>query len=260
MKESPILFSGPMVRAIPEGRKTQTRRVLPRKYADWIDESRTPEDIKAGYPFVCGFLGGDEECISAVRLCPFGQPGDRLWVKEAFRPWHESDSERCGCEPEYCRLCSSTPKTPVCFAADHAGYIDPEARRLYGLKWKPSIFMPRKYSRITLEITAVRVERLQAISDEDAIAEGIEQGPLYRSQDELAYRNYQHKDPLMKNYSLSPIASFQTLWESFNGKRPGASWAANPWVWVVEFKHLLAEERVFDTGHPDYARRVMAEP
>jgi len=239
MKERPILMSGPMARATREGIKTHTRRVIPRKYTDWIDPPRGPEDVAAGYPFVCGF-DGDEECISAVQLCSYGKPGDRLWVKETYRHWHESDFECCGCEPEYCRHCSKKPETPVCYAADHDGYIDPEARCLYGIKWTPSIFMPRKYSRIILEITDIRVERLQSITEEGAIAEGIEQGPVYRSGDELAYRNYLHKDPLMKNFCLSPVASFQTLWNFLNGKTPGASWEADPWVWVIGFKHLNA--------------------
>jgi hypothetical protein len=148
---------------------------------------------------------------STLVLCPYGQPGDRLWVREAFihEPadyvWEASVSIPC------------RPATTV-YRAD-AG--DPR-----GGRWTPSIHMPRSLSRITLEVTAVRVERLQDISEADAIAEGIERrGPGWAW----------YSDP--KAYTMQPIVSYCDLWEQING--PG-SWDANPWVWVVEFNRVEA--------------------
>ncbi len=214
MKERPILFSGPMVRAILQGRKTMTRRVvMPQPEA-----SKVAWGCTAGQGY--GFRFGDE---NKRRNCPYGDPGDRLWVRETFctchAVGHELDARyQVGCYRVGWPRSGDSPCDDV--------------------KWRPSIHMPRCASRITLEIIAVRVERLQDISVKDAISEGIEQGAVYMSPDETAYRNYQDKDPITANYCLSPIASFQSLFNSINGKRPGCAWADNPWVWVVEFERV----------------------
>ncbi len=193
MKERPILFSAPMVRAILEGRKTMTRRAV--RIPNWQDNEteRTKlliDGIKKGFP-----------------KCPYGKPGDRLWVRETFT---ESSSGV---------IYRADPMFDHCKKGD------------ISWKWKPSIFMPRKFSRITLEITNVRVERLQDITEDDADDEGVE----ICGYDQLFgcpyYKNYQGGKP----FYCGGKDSFKSLWESINGP---ASWSTNPFVWVVEFKRV----------------------
>jgi hypothetical protein len=210
MKERPILFSAPMVRAILAGTKTQTRRVVkPRKDPDFGCHMAPCE------------IAGDEH---KARLCPYGQPGDRLWVRESFI--HEP--------ADYCWEASvSIPSRPAS-TVYRADADDPN-----GGRWSPSIHMPRWASRITLEVTGVRVERLQDISEVDAIAEGIERGagfpgwyrgPLAGDSASLQQAGRDFKIP-----TAFPHLAYRALWESING--PG-SWDANPWVWVVEFRRV----------------------
>ena len=140
--------------------------------------------------------------------CPYGTIGDRLWVREAF-------ACRFGIIPDR--------------------YIEKYFYRADGehegkLKWKPSIHMPRSASRITLEITKIRVERLNEISEDDAKNEGV----LYYGDESGDYKNYEYDDKEGDDWGVKTAKeSFQTLWESINGK---GSWEANPWVWVIEFK------------------------
>ena len=200
MKERPILFSGAMVRAILEGRKTQMRRAvkLPAD-ADDVSYWTTPTGrSQVGYadPGVNYWTTRGNH----IDPCPYGQPGDRLWVRETFYP--------SPCDiPTFCGFYRATD----------------EER---DVKWKPSIFMPRALSRITLEVVGVRVERLQEISEADAIAEGIV--PLWLD-----------GSPIRHDGTGAICRShFQNLWDSINGKRADAAWADNPWVWVVEFKRI----------------------
>ena len=169
MTERPIIFSGPMIRAILDSTKTQTRRVIEPQ-----PEILTIADM-SGPIFKLKYL-----------------PGDRLWVKETL--WR------------------------------NGGYVATEPCNFPNEGKIPSIYMPRWTSRITLEVTDVRVEQVQDISTEDAIAEGCQQT-------EEAINTY------TKNVH-PPVANFSRLWDSINGKRPGCSWAANPWVWVVSFQKL----------------------
>jgi hypothetical protein len=206
-----------MVRALLNGSKTQTRRVVkPQPPAVFCEGdvaaitngtrwafSRLPERI--AHP------PGLHEGI----LCPYGQPGDRLWVRETF-----ADLRGTGIEH---RPDPSGPLNRYAFAADHPpGSNGDEARKEFGVKWKPSIHMPRAASRITLEITGVRVERLQDISEDDALAEGCSSTAIVHEDGEDYTGHYASEE-------------YQDLWESING--PG-SWDANPWVWVVEFKRV----------------------
>jgi hypothetical protein len=201
MKDRPILFSGPMVRALLDGSKTQTRRVVKMKSHHQIEE----RDDGTLWPW----MHDSERDSDSWMHCPYGQPGDRLWVRENF-----ADLRGTGIEHR------PTPSSAIqryAFAADtKAGSHADDARKNYGIRWKPCIHMPRSASRITLEITGVRVERLQYISDEDSLAEGV-----YPTATGL--------------YPGSPREAYRKLWESING--PG-SWDANPWVWAVEFKRL----------------------
>lgn len=200
MRERPILFSGPMVRAILAGNKTQTRRVV----KPW-----EPRPGSAAVPADVSYLP-DFTCYRTA--CPYGQPGDRLWVKESF--WG-CDAPGWGDQP--------------CVVYDdewHGKEYRPAAVRPWARKFGriPSIHMPRDCSRITLEITGVRVERLQAINHMDALAEGVGLNP-----------SAAHVPMTTPAGESLPRAMFRALWEQING--PGA-WDANPWVWVVEFRRL----------------------
>jgi hypothetical protein len=206
VKERPILFSAPMVRALLAGTKTQTRRAVHQKYLPWLDN------------MVTRFLDGEWN----QRPLPYGQPGDRLWVRETFM--HEP--------ADYCWEASvSIPCRPAetVYRADF-----PQSPP--GEGWQPSIHMPRALSRITLEVTGVRVERLQDISEADASAEGIVECPIPADDEGPRRIGYMvGPDDGESGLQVTPIRAYRQLWESING--PG-SWAANPWVWVVEFRRL----------------------
>lgn len=222
MRERPILFSAPMVRAILAGTKTQTRRV--------VKPQPTHPHFGGRLPFM---LVPDDEgedlylhssCLGAAIRCPYGAPGDRLWVREAWM-----DLQGTGVEARD----RNGKLTRYAYAADTPpGSYGDECRKDFGLKWRPSIHMPRAASRITLEITGVRVERLQDISEADAVAEGVERVVVGDG-----WRHY--TDPASELAGPIPhasaLGSYRSLWESING--PG-SWDANPWVWVVEFQRV----------------------
>ena len=189
MKERPMLFSAPMVRAILDGRKTVTRRIVKARDLEWMDVHQ-----------------GLREPDNAER-CPYGQPGgDRLYVRETWAAPHAYDHLPPRLIPQDARI----------------HYAATEDRG--GLLWRPSIHMPRWASRILLEVTGVRVERLNDISKADAIAEGAP--PSHPSIDRVS-AEYGHAD-----FSRSWYAQ---LWDQING---AGSWDANPWVWVIEFKRL----------------------
>lgn len=215
MKERPILFSAPMVRAILEGRKTQTRRIV---------KPQPDEFMKAldGGKWMWVHDSDERYLNFDTGFCPYGQPGDRLWVRETW-----------GIADEWLHDCETDPPRTIAYRANLAArnfdpVYDVDTSDWGGwerMKWKPSIHMPRWASRITLEITGVRVERLHDISREDCIAEGIER---VSDADHFAWKDYTGNGQL-----LSPNFSYQSLWESINC--PG-SWDANPWVWVINFK------------------------
>lgn len=214
MKERPILFSGEMVRAILEGRKTQTRRVI-KEANDDIDISHVSTEFHSmreyrdgSYRAVFDFDG----CLNAFSIkCPYGRPGDRLWVRESFSCANKfGDTQRPRDfgkhEPRYTAYRASAPK---------------EVAHLN--KWRPSIHMPRWASRIILEITGIRVERVQNIIPEDAIREGYP----FDAEEATGPETY--------------IEWFRTLWNSINIQR-GYGWNINPWVWVVGFRMLPGGE------------------
>lgn len=207
MKERPILFSGPMVRAILEGRKTQTRRVVKRTDSGRVKAVGSARNWHLDDP-------------NAIKACPYGLPGDRLWVREAWAVEKSLD-----------RLAPSKfHRWATWFKADGAYLANTPTRGFHTGrpkgKWRSSLQMPRWASRITLEITDVRVERLNAISPVDTWAEGVEfeilAGPAMSKSTSLM---------------IEGVNAFRNLWESING--PG-SWADNPWVWVVSFKRVEA--------------------
>jgi hypothetical protein len=217
MKERPIIFSGPMVRAILEGRKTQTRRVFKKMHAGdgWAEQVHPAAE--SGW---IGWWGhtGDAAAFTKKRYklgipCPYGVPGDRLWVLEAWLPFdldHVINGKR--------------------FAYKASPYCE-ESRKAFGYRWCPSIHMPRNVSRITLEITEVRVQRIQNISAEDAIAEGIEWNRC--GCEVCAYTS----SPCPADASTL-IEDFRDLWSSVHKAYGPHGWNANPWVWCVSFKRV----------------------
>ncbi len=231
MKERPILMSGPMVRAILEGRKTQTRRIMkPQPHPEFL--KRGVVSVVPQWPMQNGVRWFMADGCSELVPCPYGQPGDRLWVKETWQyaGWTEDGYPYVryavdgttrlvdrGISDEWAIKLEDTWQK---LSTDENYAIDKKAA---DRKWRPSIFMPRWASRITLEVTAVRVERLQDISCEDALAEGIDH---YCPGVTAALRGETEADP---------VAEYRTLWESING--PG-SWDANPWVWVISFRRI----------------------
>lgn len=211
-KERPILFSGPMVRAILAGKKTQTRRVV-MSGARNMQESgqvcvkRNPDNDPWYKEHVWsvrqrGGVWGDFTHEQMLARCPYGLAGDRLWVRET---WHHEDTScndhKCG-QPThiYHKATETFPES---------------------IRWRPSIYMQRWASRITLEIEEVRVEQLHQITEEDAQAEGLEQ-------------------EFIAGYTTSGRAAwprFVELWDSINKER-GFGWKSNPWVWVIEFRRI----------------------
>lgn len=220
-KDRPILFSGLMVRAILEGRKTQTRRVLkhgaPSLFADPMFHYGDGTDGRCWYIAEAEY---PEEGSIAID-CPYGQPGDRLWVREthAIVPKTAYGFDR--------------EKHPLCWQIvrpndNHDAAIFKEGwTRCAPGRWRPSIHMPRWASRISLEITGVRVERLLEINYQDALAEGISRLEV-NGTTRFTRPDYDHQ-------YASPINAFGGLWESING---AGSWKANPWVWVVDFRRV----------------------
>lgn len=221
MSERPLLFSAPMVLALLAGTKTQTRRLVKLRGAENIDEH---DVIGCHWPW----SPEAEDWVPS----PYGRPGDRLWVKETFAP---CDAPALKGHVHYradgavgLRQQTNGGDSWWARSGHTLGLAD---KTLQGVwvgppkKWKPSIFMTRKASRITLEVTAVRVERLQAIGEADAVAEGIELSPggPWRAYDAEGGCCYE------------AVESYRSLWTSINGAE---SWAANPWVWVVEFKRV----------------------
>ena len=210
MKERPILFSAPMVRAILEGRKTQTRRAVKGVALSWLNDGFTPQ-------FVSDYKNG---------LSPYGQVGDRLWVREScwiWGVWLKNGFTKSGRQKWRFK---AVGKQVTFEHPDKLSIAQRDGLGLTGWVRRPSIHLPRWASRITLEITGVRVERLQDISEADCIEEGI---------DEKLCAEFTTKAPSRFDLKLAAIHAYAGLWESINGPE---SWAENPWVWVVEFKRV----------------------
>jgi len=238
MKETPILFSTPMVQAILDGRKTQTRRIIKQAIgwdAIWKVVPVGEEHISSKPQF-------EIRCGSRYHLptfcCPYGQPGDVLWVRERFckdflnRYWYyqQFDFSR-----KYHYVHDSTINEEIQFKAT---------------AFKPSIHMPKAAARIWLQIESIGVERVHQISEEDAKAEGVNTYPhknskwynCYLCETGIGHRGDSHVCGPYGEWRTA-IESFHSLWESINGPE---SWEANPYVWVVKFKVLST------TGKPTH--------
>lgn len=228
MRERGMIFNADMVRAVLNGSKTQTRRIIQSAAKNMqargheVISHRAPGDKWYGdYVYSMRDRSGvwqDFTNEQFLAKCPFGQPGDRLWVRETWstdfanyypndRVWYAADDNR---------------RLDIEVVDGVRGIYSPESDVYVPFRWRPSIHMPRWASRITLEITGVRVERLQDISQADAKAEGCWYG-----------RGGGEPD-----FAVSPADHFPTLWESIYGEE---SWQANPWVWVIEFKRVEGE-------------------
>lgn len=183
MKERPIIFSTAMVQAILSGHKTMTRRVI-KQQPVWVGDPSVPFKTQDADP-------------KGIIDCPYGKPGDLLWVRETWRKTepHEYDAP-----------------VQIEYKAGHDHACE--------LTWKPSIHMPKKYARIWLKVTGVRVERLQDISNADEISEGYPGCNIYG-----------------QHIPWSPHGWFMSLWDSINIQR-GYGWDKNPWVWVIEFERV----------------------
>jgi hypothetical protein len=181
MKDYPILFSTPMVQAILQGRKTQTRRLVKDFALNWLNLGFTP-----------GMVADPDNS-----LCPFGKDGDLLWVRETWSMYRDA----------------------VLYKASNEIFK--------GVKWKPSIHLKKKNARIWLRNEGYKIERLNDISEDDAVAEGVEKGKA--ADGESYYRDYN----LSLNCFVNAKTSFKTLWHSIHGSE---SWHENPWVWAVSFK------------------------
>ena len=272
-KERPILFKGPMVNAILNDSKTQTRRIIKPQPEEnhWnrlegYSRRIIYLDCNDGHRHVkfCDSIPQNPHSVSQTMKCPYGKIGDRLWLRETFAYIWPGDvcvpKEECNIEYR----ADTNNKLPGDWPEEERGNPDCP-------KWKPSIFMPRWASRINLEITNIRVERLNDISEEDAICEGVlpnctsavfkdgrwsvpenngcphqqtsdcdtclEDGQFVEWMKYHPVDGEEYEEP-----AFSAKESFKSLWDSINGNpkpgKPDHSWNKNPWVWVVEFKKV----------------------
>ena len=215
-KERPILFNAEMVRAVLAGKKTQTRRVMKSQPPKGHIGCQSGED----FFFAKANPIGDSHYLtdhSDDFQSPYGKIGDRLWVRETHA-FHDEQDKR------------EQDLSMIYYRADDETVYESD------LNWTPSIFMPRVASRILLEITNVRIERLQEISEQDAMNEGI---------------SFNIKGAPDDYPEIAPSDVFKELWDSINGKSEGKTWVDNPWVWVVEFK-IIEVKGASEQAHSEF--------
>lgn len=228
MNFKPILFNTPMIQAILNGSKTQTRRVIKEQFkeckhhlfveANWKNESSDFVINDEGYAYckLCGNGVNDSNNFKGVK-CPYGKIGDVLWVRETFVQYPVVGKNSTETETEY-----KADESPIKF------------------RWKPGIHMPKEACRLFLKIKDIRVERLQDISEQDAICEGVIKDiklPIADFKTKMLYRNYYKKSESVG--CEDSRSSFMTLWKSINGEE---SWCSNPYVWVIEFERIEKPE------------------
>ncbi|EMG7857745.1 hypothetical protein LWU76_00120 [Enterobacter hormaechei] len=214
MTERGMIFNGEMVRAILDGRKTQTRRIIK---DCTVGRDPISKFIQIGKKFIGCYPEDVPELIR--ECCPYGVPGDRIWVRET---WAEAGA--------------SAPDLKL-YRANYPAHVPTHYENVppaEDVRWTPSIHMPRWASRILLEITDVRVEQLKSISEEEARSEGVAQ---------LREGFWKHYQPGWTQHQLSARGSFTTLWESIYGF---GEWDRNPWVWVIEFKRIEGDGHATD--------------
>lgn len=214
MTERGMIFNSEMVRAILDGRKTQTRRIIK---DCTVGRDPISKFIQIGKKFIGCYPEDVPELIR--ECCPYGVPGDRIWVRET---WAEAGA--------------SAPDLKL-YRANYPAHVPTHYENVppaEDVRWTPSIHMPRWASRILLEITDVRVEQLKSISEEEARSEGVAQ---------LCEGFWKHYQPGWTQHQLSARGSFATLWESIYGF---GEWDRNPWVWVIEFKRIEGDGHATD--------------
>lgn len=214
MTERGMIFNSEMVRAILDGRKTQTRRIIK---DCTVGRDPISKFIQIGKKFIGCYPEDVPELIR--ECCPYGVPGDRIWVRET---WAEAGA--------------SAPDLKL-YRANYPAHVPTHYENVppaEDVRWTPSIHMPRWASRITLEITGVRVEQLKSISEEEARSEGVAR---------LREGFWKHYQPGWTQHQLSARRSFATLWDSIYGS---GEWDRNPWVWVIEFKRIEGDGHATD--------------
>lgn len=233
-KQRPIIFSTDMVNAIIKGNKTQTRRIV----------KPQPKNVE--------IIAGRQVWDPEVLKCPYGKPGDLLWVREFYKPINFEEDEQVTVQFRDGSTRSFYPSDDqqekwveryekLIYKLDKKGKLicNNETERfewdIKDVPWTPSIHMPKDAARIWLRVTDVRVERLNSISEEDAVKEGVKKHSDYGS---TGFVDYLRPDEALPD--VDAIESFETLWQKINGK---ASWEANPWVWVVTFEMIREEAR-----------------
>jgi len=252
MKQHPILFSTPMVQAIMKGSKAQTRRI---KGLELVNESpSTWRHQKYGGMAIGPHVGWKYQFwdqtgrgyLDPGIKCPYGQVGDVLWVRETWRKHHITDTfgETHFDKPAIIKYAADRPE-PV-YEVDGDGFqvFNKDGSEKF-IPWRPSIFMPKAACRLYLQITDIRVERLQDISEEDAKAEGVQPNcdgaencpsPKCKATGCQSAGEYYHYMRDFEDFpAFSAKESFESLWEKINGAE---SWEANPWVWVISFKKI----------------------
>lgn len=234
MKERPILMSAPMVRAILAGTKTQTRRTV-KHYGTSPSVRRVLGPHSDGQ---FDFVFADES--GHIVACPYGRVGERLWVREPYRFLVDFDGDSPSAVGERCVEAGYIkPWAPTQYEADGARRnwehtsTPPHSAPPTAGKLRSGMFMPRWASRITVEITGVRVERLQSISDEDVIAEGCKVCPKSGTKPGYVFPGTAYDQAELCH--SHPITAFEIVWTDINGRE---SWESNPWVWAITFKRV----------------------
>ena len=217
MRELPILFSTPMVQSILDGRKSMTRRIIKPSVVDKFN-------LNPSGKLLGSFSEEVGDIYPTVDDCQY-QPGDYLWVRETWTKYYYSD-ENGYTHYDQPMIYYAADGEPDFRIVDGDGFEVDDQR----IKWKPSIHMPKSAARIWLEVTDVRVERLQDITEADAITEGIENGQLY-------YYGEPHAIKGSPKCCNTAKEAFKGLWNSLNAKR-GYGWDTNPWVWVISFRRI----------------------
>jgi len=225
VKERPIIFSGEMVKAILNGKKTMTRQVVKTQPRDECTEIATSACF-GHVEYRSTSEDRQTQSILAKIKCPYGKIGDRLWVRET----HHVVGGIADYEIEEIKQGLQDVKNFVSYKTD--GYGNP-----CDGGWTTPMFMPRWASRILLEIIDIRVERLQDISEADALKEGIRNYNFEMEDSPDTYVGYTHlqKDDGKSTLYKTPAIAFERLWDTLNAKK-GYPWSSNPWVWAIEFK------------------------